>query len=60
MNPTAKKFSAVAIGGSLTVILVWAAKQFGGIDIPAEVAGAGGSLLSVLVSVAIPDAVEAE
>ena len=54
-----KKLSAGAIGVSLSVILFWAVREFGGVDVPTEVAGAGGSALTWFASLLIPDDMEA-
>lgn len=40
------KVSAAGIGGSTTVILLWAAKAIWGIDIPAEVGAAIATVIS--------------
>jgi hypothetical protein len=55
-----KKYSAGAIGGSLAVIGVWILKEFYNIIMPGEIVAAFGALLTTVVSILIPDNLEAE
>lgn len=54
-----KKFSAAAIGGSISTILVWVLGEFVDVHVPAEVAAAVGALCTYAASALIPDEVEA-
>lgn len=54
-----KKLSAGAIGVALSVIIFWALREWGGVDVPTEVAGAGGSALTWFASLLLPDDMEA-
>ena len=55
-----KKVSAHVLGAALAGITVWATKQFGGVEVPAEVAVAFGTVAAVAVSLLLPDEMEAE
>ena len=54
-----KKISAGAAGGAVAVIVCWAVEAFGNVTIPAEVAAAGATLLTIIASALIPDDMEA-
>lgn len=53
-----KKLSAGAIGGAVSIILVWALGEFAGVTMPGEVAAAVGVLAVTGVSLLIPDEME--
>jgi hypothetical protein len=55
-----KKISAQVVGMALASIAVWSADAFGGVKVPAEIAVAVGTVVSVLVSIMTPDELEAE
>jgi hypothetical protein len=55
-----KKVAAQAVGAALAGITVWVLGAFAKIMVPAEVAVAFGTLFSVVVSLLVPDAKEAE
>jgi hypothetical protein len=55
-----KKVAAQAVGAALAGITVWVLGVFAKIMVPAEVAVAFGTLFSVVVSLLVPDAKEAE
>jgi hypothetical protein len=57
-SSTTKKISAALLGGSVSIIAVWAVGEFSGIDIPAEVASAFSTLCSLIASWLIPDEIE--
>jgi hypothetical protein len=49
MSPATKGTSAAAgIAGSLVVIVVWVLHQYAGVDVPPEVAGAAGMILTAV------------
>lgn len=50
MNPLVIPASTIttALAGAVTVIVVWATKQFGNIDVPTEVAGAFTTIVAAL------------
>lgn len=60
MNQTSsaptQKLVAAAIAGAVTVIAVWAAKQFAKVDIPGEVASAFTTIVSLVVGYISPPA----
>ena len=51
-----RKVGAGLLAGSLTVILIWAMKQYGGTDIPGEVGSAITTILTFFTSWFVPDA----
>ena len=53
-----RKVSAGGLAGALSIILVWAIKQFGAMELPAEVASGVTTLLTFITSyfVAEPEA----
>jgi len=51
-----RKVAAGGAAGALSIIIVWAARQFGHTEIPAEVASAFTTLLAFLVSYITPSA----
>jgi hypothetical protein len=55
-----KKFSVIGISGAIAIIGTWLIETYAGVVIPAMVAGAAGVLIQVLVSLALPDRMEAE
>lgn len=54
-----KKLSAGVIGVSLSVIIFWLIGELTTLQVPTEVAGAGGSALTWFASLLIPDDMEA-
>jgi hypothetical protein len=58
MNGT--KIASQAVGAALAGITVWVLGQWAKIIVPAEVAVAFGTVFSVVVSLLVPDAQEAE
>lgn len=54
MKPTTKVVAG-ALAGALSIILTWAVKQYGHIDIPGEVGAAITTVLSAVVSYMVPD-----
>lgn len=55
-----RKVNAGGAVAAATVILVWAAKRFFEVDIPADIAVAISGLLTYLVQWAVPNAAEPE
>lgn len=58
-QPTATPTRKVLVGvaaGSLMTIVAWAAKEFAGVVIPAEVALAASTVLVFIVQYAVPNA----
>jgi uncharacterized membrane protein YfcA len=49
MKPSTATVSGTVIGGPTAVLIVWAARQFHGIEIPGEVAAAIGTLVGAVV-----------
>lgn len=54
MKPT-NKVVAGALAGAVTVILVWAAKQYGHVELPGEVSSAVTTVLSAVAAYFVPD-----
>lgn len=57
--PSAKPIRKVVVGaaaGAFMVIVAWASKQFAGVEIPAEVALAGSTVLVFIVQYMVPNA----
>ena len=54
-----KKIVPQAVGMALGMIGVWSLGEFGGVIVPNEIALAIGTVLSVVVSVVVPDEMEA-
>lgn len=55
---TAKPSRKVTVGlvsGSTMTILAWCSKQFAGVDIPAEVAIGGATVINFILQYLIPD-----
>lgn len=46
------KVGAATLGGALALILVWAVKQFVGVDVPGEVKDAIGIVFTIIVTLA--------
>lgn len=44
------KVAAAGVAGSITAILIWAAKQFFGIEIPGEIGGALATVISFIAA----------
>jgi hypothetical protein len=55
-----KRIVPQVVGMALGSIAVWAADVFGGVKVPAEIAVAVGTVVSVVISVLTPDDMEAE
>lgn len=55
MMPTRKVYIG-AVAGAAMVIVAWASKAFGKVDLPAEVAMAGTTIITALVQYFVPDA----
>lgn len=53
-TPTRKVMLGAAAGGVMT-ILAWISKQFAGVDIPAEVALAGSTIIVFITQYAVRD-----
>ena len=53
-TPT-RKVGLGAVAGALTIIIVWVASDFGGIDVPAEVASAFTAILTFATSYFVKD-----
>lgn len=53
-----RKVTVGLVSGSLMTILAWASKQYAGVEIPAEVALAGATVINFILQYAIPDASE--
>lgn len=51
-----RKVTAGALAGAVTVIGGWALREFGGIDLPAEVASAVTTILTFATSWLVPNA----
>lgn len=51
-----RKVTVGLVSGSLMTILAWASKQYAGVEIPAEVALAGATVINFILQYAIPDA----
>ncbi len=45
-----RKVTAGALAGALSIILVWAIKYFGQVELPAEVASASTTILTFITS----------
>lgn len=50
-----RKVTVGLVSGSLMTILAWASKQYAGVEIPAEVALAGATVINFILQYAIPD-----
>lgn len=55
MKPTNKVIAGV-LAGAVTTIGAWAARAFGGVEIPAEVQGAITVVVTAVVQYLVPDA----
>lgn len=53
--PTRKVVAGV-LAGAMTTVGVWAAKQYGGVEMPPEVQGAITVLITAVVQYVVPDA----
>ena len=51
-----RKVGSGALAGALSIVLVWVIQTYGGQQIPAEVASAGTTILSFIVSWLVPEA----
>jgi hypothetical protein len=54
MKPTNKVIAGV-LAGAVTTIAAWAAREFGKVEIPAEVQGAITVLITAVVQYIVPD-----
>jgi len=55
MTPS-RKVTGGALAGGLSIILVWGVKQWGHVDIPAEVASALTVVISFITAYFVPEA----
>ena len=53
-----RKVTVGLVSGSIMTILAWASKQYAGVEIPAEVALAGATVINFILQYAIPDSSE--
>lgn len=53
-----RKVTVALVSGSLMTILAWASKQYAGVEIPADVALAGATVINFALQYFIPDASE--
>lgn len=53
-----RKVTAGLMAGSIMTILAWASKTYAGVEIPAEVALAGATVITFIIQYAIPEANE--
>jgi hypothetical protein len=51
-----RKVTVGLVSGSIMVIFAWASKIYAGVEIPAEVALAGSTVINFILQYAIPDA----
>lgn len=57
MAPKAKVVAG-ALGGAISVILIWVLKAYGNVELPPDVAAAFTLVVSTVVAYLIPEAVE--
>jgi hypothetical protein len=53
-----RKITVGLVAGSVMTILAWASKQYAGVEIPAEVALAGATVINFLLQYMVPNAPE--
>jgi hypothetical protein len=53
-----RKITVGLVAGSVMTILAWASKQYAGVEIPAEVALAGATVINFILQYAVPNAPE--
>ena len=53
-----RKITVGLVAGSVMTILAWASKQYAGVEIPAEVALAGATVITFILQYAVPNAPE--
>jgi hypothetical protein len=53
-----RKVTVGLVAGSVMTILAWCSKQYAGVEIPAEVALAGATVINFILQYAIPNAPE--
>jgi hypothetical protein len=53
-----RKVTVGLVSGSIMTILAWASKQYAGVEIPADVALAGATVINFALQYFIPDASE--
>lgn len=53
-----RKVTVGLVAGSLMTILAWASKQYAGVEIPAEVALAGATVINFILQYVVPNAPE--
>ena len=58
-TPT-RKVTVGLVSGAVMTILAWASKQYAGVEIPAEVALAGATVINFILQYAIPEALSQE
>jgi hypothetical protein len=51
-----RKVTVGLVSGSIMTILAWASKQYAGVEIPAEVALAGATLINFILQYFVPNA----
>lgn len=51
-----RKVNSAALAGGISIMLVWAVKQWGGVEMPAEVASGFTTVLSFITGYFVPDA----
>lgn len=56
-NPS-RKVTVGLVAGSVMTILAWASKQYAGVEIPAEVALAGATVINFMLQYMVPNAPE--
>lgn len=53
-----RKITVGLVAGSVMTILAWASKQYAGVEIPAEVALAGATVINFILQYMVPNAPE--
>lgn len=53
-----RKVTVGLVAGSVMTILAWASKQYAGVEIPAEVALAGATVINFILQYVVPNAPE--
>jgi hypothetical protein len=53
-----RKVTVGLVAGSVMTILAWASKQYAGVEIPAEVALAGATVINFILQYFVPNAPE--
>lgn len=55
-----RKVTVGLVSGSVMTIFAWASKQYAGVEIPAEVALAGATVINFILQYLVPDASQEE